>query len=84
MEDLVLNQLLNLEDGKAVGLDDISSKLLRIGASASPLSKIYNMSISTGMFPDEWNVARVVPIYKKGSLQNTGNFRQVSILSTLS
>ncbi len=82
MEDFVLKQLLNLEDGKAVGLDKISPKLLFI--LASPLTKIFNLLISTGIFPDEWKVARVVPIHRKGSLQDTGNFRPVSILFTLS
>jgi retron-type reverse transcriptase len=81
-----LKQLLSLEDGKAVGLDGISPKLLRMGAPAiaAPLTSILNLSISTGIFPEEWKVARVVPIHKKGSLQDRGNFRPVSILCTLS
>ncbi len=36
------------------------------------------------MFPEKWKIAKVVPIHKKGSLQDRGNFRPISILSTLS
>jgi hypothetical protein len=85
-EDFVLKELLNLKDGKAVGLDGIGPKLLRLGATAlaTPLTRILNLSLSSGIFPDEWKTAKVVPIHKKGSLQDRGNFRPVSILSTLS
>ncbi len=42
-----------------------------------------NMSIESGIYPDEWKVAKVVPIHRKGSIQDPGNFRPISILSTL-
>ena len=42
------------------------------------------MSIKSGIFPDIWKTAKVVPIHKKGSTQDRGNFRPISILSTLS
>ena len=85
-EEFILKQLSSLDDSKAVGLDGISPKLLRMGAPAlaAPLTRLLNLSISTGIFPEEWKTAKVVPIHKKGSLQDTGNFRPVSILSTLS
>ena len=42
------------------------------------------MSIRTGSFPDCWKTARIVPIPKKGSNTNPGNYRPVSILPILS
>ena len=42
------------------------------------------MSIRTGLFPDCWKTARIVPIPKKGSNTNPGNYRPVSILPILS
>ncbi len=52
-EDFVLKRLTSLEDDKAVGLDEISSKLVHIGANSLPpgITMIQNLSISTGIFP---------------------------------
>ncbi len=85
-EDFVLKRLTSLEDGKAMGLDGISPKLLHVGATAlAPgLTRILNLSISTGFFSEKWKIAKVVPIHKKGNLQDKGHFRPISILSTLS
>ncbi len=78
--------MISLEDGKAVRLDGISPKLLHIGATAlAPgLTRILKLSITTALFPEKWKIAKVVPIHKKDSLQDRGNFRPISILSTLS
>ncbi len=67
----------SLEDGKAVGLDGISPKLLHIGATAlAPgLIRILNLSINTGFFLEKWKIAKVVPTHKKGSLQDRENFK---------
>ena len=81
-----LKHLQSLTDGKAVGLDGLSPRLLRTAASviSVPLTKLINLSISTGIFPDEWKMAKVVPLHKKGSTLDRGNYRPVSVLSTLS
>ncbi len=75
-----------LEDGKAVGLDGLPPRLLRLAAPAiaAPLTMIFNMLITSGIFPDEWKTAKVVPIHKRDINQDHGNFRPISILSTLS
>ncbi len=82
----VLKELLSLEDGKAVNLDGLTPKLLRIAAPAisTSLTRIFNMSITSGIFLDEWKTAKVVPIHKKDSTHDCGNFRRISIISTLS
>ncbi len=82
----VLKELLSLKDGNAVGLDGLPPKLLHIAAPviARPLTRIFNMSITSGIFPDEWKTGKVVPILKKYSNQDHGKFRPISILSTLS
>ena len=42
--------------------------MLRIAADiiAPSLTYIFNLSISTGVFVDDWKDARVTPIYKEG------------------
>ncbi len=82
----VLKELLSLEDGKAVGLDGLPPKLLRIAAPviATHITRIFNVLITSGIYPDELKTTKVVPIHKKDSAPDRGNFRPISILSTLS
>ena len=42
------------------------------------------MSLSTGVVPDEFKIAKVVPIYKKDNPELFGNYRPVSVLPCLS
>ena len=64
----VLELMLKLSNKKATGLDGISSKLIKISAPVrvSFITKIFNSSISTGIFPDELKLARVTPVHKNG------------------
>ncbi|CAB4000178.1 Hypothetical predicted protein, partial [Paramuricea clavata] len=52
---------------KAAGLDKVPCKLLRISAEivAPLLTQILNKTISTSIFPTDWKLARVTPIFKK-------------------
>ena len=36
------------------------------------------------MFPDEWKVARVIPLYKSGQRNISGNCRPISVLPAIS
>ena len=69
---------------KATGLDDLPARFIRDGAEgiAYPISYIINLSLKTGVVPDEMNTARVIPLYKKNPKLEPGNYRPVSILST--
>ena len=55
----VRTSLQQLSTNKATGLDDLSSYFLKIAASfISPsLTAIFNLSISSGVFPDLWKTA---------------------------
>ncbi|KAK4815294.1 hypothetical protein QYF61_026199 [Mycteria americana] len=48
---------------------------------AKPLSIIYQQSWLTGEVPDDWRLASVTPIYKKGWKEDPGNYRPVSLTS---
>ena len=76
----VLNKL---KTSKSCGQDKIPSTLLKDSCeiSAYYLTFIYNCSLATGIFPDDWKVARISPIYKSGDKQECGNYRPISVLS---
>ena len=44
----------------------------------------FNSCILTGVFPDELKVAKVIPLFKSGNMNDMSNYRPVSILPTLS
>ena len=70
---------------KATGRDELPGKFLNISAhiAAEPLAKLFNLSISTGEYPDILKIARVLPIYKKGERTDMNNYRPISILTHL-
>ena len=47
---------------------------------AKPLCLIYEKSMMTGTFPDNWKKANVPPIHKKESRQIKKNYRPISLL----
>ncbi|EFP12972.1 hypothetical protein CRE_09905 [Caenorhabditis remanei] len=51
---------------------------------ALPLSLIFNQSIRSGSLPAIWKTAIVIPIYKKGSRSDPGNYRPISLTCSIS
>lgn len=41
----------------------------------------FYISLSMGVFPNQWKLAKIVPIAKGGSSQDVSNFRLISLLS---
>ena len=81
-----VSTLKHLQTSKSTGLDNIPAKMLKIAAHviAPSLTYIFNLSVSTGIFVDDWKDARVNPVYKEGCRRNIGNYRPVSILPIVS
>ena len=78
----VLSLLSKLSKSKATGLDKISAKLLRICADliADCLSLIFNTSIATGIYPEEWKCSKVVRVFEQGDGADLDNYRPISII----
>ena len=81
----VLNELEKLNSSKSTGPDNIPVKLLKDSKEtvAPFLAYIFNTSLCSGIFPDNLKVARVSPIYKEGDKKERGNYRPISVLSTV-
>lgn len=79
-----IEYLLNhIDPSKAAGPDGICGRILKEGSSsiAKALYLIFNRSITYSEVPEEWKMAYVVPIYKKGSKGDLDNYRPVSLTS---
>jgi len=68
-----------------MGPDGIHTRVLRELAEklAKPLSNIYQQSWLTVEVTDDWRIAIVTPIYKKGQEEDPGNYRPVSLTLVL-
>ena len=70
---------------KATGPDNIPGSLLKIAADIlSPsLTEIFNRSLSNGIYPSDWKMAKVLPIFKNGEKCDRSNYRPISIISAV-
>ena len=69
--------------GKASGPDNIRGKEIELLGEAfiDSFYQIANRSINDCKFPNQWKIARVNCIHKKGNTLDCGNYRSISLLS---
>jgi len=79
-------KLLNkLNKSKGAGLDKLSNRLIRECADLiSPhIAIIFNCCLATGIFPDDWKLAKVTPIFKQGDRSDMDNYRSISVIAAI-
>ena len=79
----MLSKLNGLKVGKRQGPHQIDGKLmfeLRFHL-LKPLTHLFNLSLKTGVIPQDWRDADVVPLFKKGSKRKCENYRPISLTS---
>ena len=81
-----MSTLRGLKANKTTGLDKIPPKILKLSASivAPFLTYIFNLSLVTGIYIDDWKRAGVTPIFKSGDRRQCANYRPISILPAVS
>ena len=79
----VLNLMSKLNENKATGPDGIPGKLLKLcSKELSPVFTIlFQASLDQGTIPEDWKLANIVPLFKKGDRKNPENYRPVSLTS---
>ena len=75
IKDYLFKLLENAEVTKASGVDQISEIVLKTGARilTKPISELCNLSMKLGSFPDACKIAKVKPLFKKGSKADPSN-----------
>ena len=70
---------------KATGLDTISAKMIRECADLILVSPcdLFNKSLLSGIFPDDWKCATVTPLFKQGEASDLNNYRPISAISVI-
>ena len=67
---------------KSSGIGDIASKILKCAFMVliPQLVYLFNLSFDTGIFPDSWKRATVIPLFKSRDRSMVGNYRPISLL----
>ena len=84
--DDVFKLINSLSSNVAIGLDGISTRLLKLTAPAivQSLTKVLNCSMKSEICLAQLKQARVTPIHKQGSTLELDNYRPISVLSVIS
>lgn len=87
VEEDVLKYLRQSNPHKSCGPDGISNHILKYCAHSlyKPLTKLFNFSLHSGVYPSLWKVSNVCPVYKnKGDKNIMSNYRPIALLSSVS
>ena len=71
---------------QSCGLDSLSVNLLKAikDEISDALVILVNQTLATGIFPASLKIAKVIPIYKKGDINDLSNYRPISVLPVIS
>ena len=75
-----------LKTSKATGLAGIPARVLKDAEPeiAKPIAYLINLTILTGIIPQEWKEFKVTPIFKSGEKDDVNNYRPISVLPLIS
>ena len=71
-----------LKTNKSPGYDNLQVNVIRnlYKEIKTSLMNIFNLLLTTGIFPDRTKVAKVTPIFKKAEKCTISNYRPISVL----
>ena len=84
---ITMNELVNaikkLKNNKACGFDGILNEFLKNSnlEVRNVLLKIFNVILESGIFPSEWTIGEIVPVFKKGNINDPSNYRAITLIS---
>lgn len=82
----IVSMAKQLKNKKSSGLDGVSNWLLKkiVTEICEPLAHLANVSFDSGAFPKIFKIGVIKPLYKKDSIYDIGNYRPVTLLSSIS
>lgn len=82
----LISVVLQLKNSGSCDADGIQIRPVKhvVHALAPVLTHIFNLCITTGVFPKRMQIAKVSVLHKKGSVNDMGNYRPISILPVFS
>lgn len=77
----VYDALMYLKNSSSTDYFNLNSKILKetVDFLVTPLTDLYNASVTEGIFPCSFKISKITPIFKKGDLSDINNYRPISI-----
>ncbi|CAG2207481.1 unnamed protein product [Mytilus edulis] len=76
--------LLNLKNGKATGIENLSNEFSKSKKLINVLLELFNVCCSNGIVPDAWCQSIICPLLKKGKdYRDPLSYRCISLMSTV-
>ena len=84
-EEEILNIINSLDNKSSSGYDGLSNTMVKSLKNElhMPLTLIINQMLHTGIYPNAFKIAKVIPIFKKGDPSLLTNYRPITLLPTL-
>jgi hypothetical protein len=81
----VIEAINALKLGKATGIDGFPAEFVKFSPKSliDLLVKLFNAILTAGCFPFQWATGLIVPLFKKGSHDDPGNYRGISLISVM-
>ncbi len=78
-------KLKSLKCNKSCGPDNIKNEMLKISSPELQIAllKLFNLTLSSGVFPEVWNTGLISPIFKSGDKTDPNNYRGICVTSNL-
>ena len=82
----VTDTINNLQNCKGIGLDGFLTSVVKSVSNhiSEPLTHIFNVSFTSGVFPGKMKLAKVIPIFKSNDKLSVNNYRPISLLPVFS
>ena len=76
----------NLDESSGTGPDFIPAKILKLFAEqlAHPVLMMATLILNSGEWPEDWRVHWIVPLYKRGAVYLSKNYRGIHLTAQLS
>ena len=83
MPDEVIHALKQMKDGKAPGKDELPIELIKEAGNETcqEIAKLFTKCLKNREVPEEWNMATIILLHKKGDKSEINNYRPISLTS---
>ena len=77
----VLTAIRKLQTGKSPGPDGMISEFFKYSGDGvvDYLLKLFNVLFDSGVYPKSWTESVILPLFKKGDINDTNNYRGISL-----
>jgi hypothetical protein len=77
----VCSAISHIKSGKAAGPDELIGEFFKYSGDTiiDFLVKLFNKLFDQGVYPEQWKESIIMPLFKKGDINNTNNYRGISL-----